>query len=148
MLSASQIVDEMYARLGASVQLLPFTYTRSFTGVGAAPANLPMAIKTDNDSDFIWFDTRSIAYTAAGVPQLRVRAFLSFRLGVTGRALTEPIAPALAVAGQAERPFVFYDPIVIPARSALFVTLTTLVDTIDSLELSLSGVKAVQGARL
>jgi hypothetical protein len=160
MRSAVQIVQDAYSADGSGVELLPFFYS------GRIAVNAESAIQTstemisiDRDSDFVWFDTRIIAHVFVegfDVPVFNYRAFLTFQLNGTGRHIEQGVnalnanAPIggsiLSIAGQADRPFVFYEPVLVPARTAIVVTLlippATFGKTLDVL-FTLGGMKAI-----
>lgn len=149
MRNAVQIVEDDYAAQGLGVELLPFFYCAEFPTLGGAPQDVTTIVAVDRDSDFIWFDTRICAYN--GSPTLRSRGYVNLRLDTQGRNLTEQnlgnVAPfggvVFGVGGQAMRPFVFHDPVVLPARSALVVRFTSLVESFTDLHVAFHGMKAV-----
>jgi hypothetical protein len=128
-----QIAEEGYAQLGARVELWPFSYAARMNTPVAAGVVTDLTISIDNDSDFVWMQSSFLNYNtlAADQEQPRAQTLVSVQISLSGRTITESLASSTAGGVQntvyakeqfgwsAEEPFVLYEPIIVPARSAV-----------------------------
>lgn len=161
MKTPQEFAEAFYAARGQSVQLLPFFYCTSFTFSpnGTVPVPLTQVIATDRDSDFVWCDIRAVVSLFDNIEptdptQLLTdtKCALSISIGETGRQMTEQSGttqqPGITLgdlSGWADRPFVLYEPLIITARTVIYVTLSSTT-TITAVDVALHGMKAVPGS--
>ena len=158
MLTPQQYAEAYYAARGRSVQLLTFFYCTSFDATQAGPITNQLA--GDRDSDFVLCDVRAVV--SVRNPDVAPRTFLVtqtrdellIRIGESGRTLTDVVAggpePGVNIvdlSGWADRPFVFYEPVIVTARTVLEVTLWphTIAGTVHRVDVAFGGMKAISG---
>jgi len=160
MKTPQEFAEAYYAKRGQSVQLLPFFYCTSFVNEVSDTVLVPLTniIGIDRDSDFVWCDLRAVvsnnnAHSPTDPTQLitNTKAGLTIQLGETGRTFTDiipgttPFTIALTdLSGWADRPFILYEPFIVSARTAIFVTLSS-TSHLSAVDVAFHGMKAVPG---
>ena len=158
MLTPQQYAEAYYAARGQSVQLLPFFYCTSVDLLQPGPIFTLLPI--DRDSDFVLCDVRAVVsrkvrFQLLNALQTSGRDQLLIEIGRTGRTLTD--APndsgdavnIVDLSGWADRPFVFFEPVILAARTVL--SLAVIPDqrvprvVVKTLDLAFGGMKAIPG---
>ena len=139
MRTPAEIIEAGYAQLGARVELWPFIYSARMNTPAVAGTVTDLVVQMDNDSDFAWFQSSFLNYNtlAADQEQPRAQTLVSVQLSLSARLFTESLAGSTAGGVQntvyakevfgwtAEEPFVLYEPVIVPARSAILLRVLT-----------------------
>lgn len=130
-----------YRAKGFGVQYQPFVYGVDFMPLssGATTTN-PVTI--DRDADFVWCQSTFAAFDPATAvtdpgPQIQVQ----HRLATSQRFLENTPVHLTGVYGTGERPYIFFKPLLLPAKSSVRVTLINGVGADRNVQLSWIGVK-------
>jgi hypothetical protein len=131
-----------YRAKGFSVSFQPFVYGTDFLPI-AIGATVTNPVTIDRDADFIWTGSTFAAFNPADAvtdpgPQMTVR----HRLATSQRFLENAPVHLTTVYGTGERQYLWFKPLLLPAKSVVQVTVFNGVGVARNLHLSWIGVKA------
>lgn len=132
---------EDYAAQGYDVAYLPFTYTADFLPL-AASATQTTTVTIDHDSDFILGKQTMTVFDGDGAG-IEFPNFLARLIVETSqRQLQNRLTHALNLFGSAQRPNIYYKPLVLAAKSTFTVEAQDLSGADATIRLAFAGVKA------
>ena len=137
-----EALAQEYLAQGSEVDYLPFVYGAEFLPI-AGNTTAEQTVTIDHDSDFILCaQTNSTVLNSTGAGVQFPADLVEIEIQTGQRSLQSDPAPLPAIFGTGQRPFVYYKPLVLSARSSFRVRLQRVgSDAYDS-RFSFLGVKA------
>ena len=131
-----------YRQRGFSVTYQPFAYGADFRPLSSLSTGTIQTTTIDRDADFIWCENSYVAYTTAGANQIQPDLLVQHTAVSSQRDLENQPVHLMNVYGTGERPFIWTKPIVVSAKSAITVVLSSNVAADLNVSLTWLGVKA------
>jgi len=127
------------------VQFLPYVYAADYLPLtGNTTVQVPVTI--DQDSDFLLCQQTFAAFTTAGAAQSAPNILIRYTADAVARQLMSQAVHLANIFGTGERPYIWYQPLELPAKSNLHVEADSETATDLHLRLSFIGVKVYKRA--